>query len=518
MVVVILLVVLLVGFERFALWSGAPGTGTDCGVHAAPHDAGRATGDPSTPAEVPAATTQRGGVVDDVSCLNPTAVHAVVRPRDVDDVREAISFARERGLTVSVAGTRHAMGGQAMREGALLLDMRGMDAVEVDASRRTVTVGAGARWHDVLEAVHVRGLSVATMPGIDVLSVGGTVSVNAHGLDFRRGSLSSSIRSMRIVTADGVIHTVGPDREPELFRAAVGGYGLLGVIVDVELELADSEVYRLRTRTVDSADLADHFENRIAPDDDVRLMFAHLSTSPGSLLEEAVVHTFERAPGERARPLTTRRSDRVGRLVLNLARTGATGSRVKWALQRDVLPHVRACHTSRNQALRDAEACMVGRNQVFYESLPLIRHRLPEYTDVLQEYFLLPEQLEPFLRQAAAELQSHEAVLLNASVRSVHREDVVLDYAQGERLSVVLFVSQRTTAAGNQDMADLTARLVALSLAEGGTFYLPYQQHYTAEQVRQAYPGFDGFVATKRRFDPDLRLRNSIWDRYAEPH
>ena len=55
----------------------------------------------------------------------------------------------------------------------------------------------------VLETLHPQGLSVAAMPGIDILSVGGTVSVNAHGADFRTGSLAPSIRSLLLVTADG---------------------------------------------------------------------------------------------------------------------------------------------------------------------------------------------------------------------------------------------------------------------------------------------------------------------------
>jgi FAD/FMN-containing dehydrogenase len=192
------------------------------------------------------------------------------------------------------------------------------------------------------------------------------------------------------------------------------------------------------------------------------------------------------------------------------------GQRVKWRLQRDLLPSVRPCRTARNQALRDAEACLVGRNQAMYQSLRLLGNRLPQYTDVLHEYFLPHDQLVPFLEKLRVELGRHDAVLLNASVRSVHREQVALDYAQGDRLSVVLYLSQRVSRAANHDMADLTRRLVARSLAHGGTFYLPYQQHYTAGQVRQAYPGFDAFVATKRRFDPELRFRNSLWDRYAE--
>ena len=405
-----------------------------------------------------------------------------------------------------------------MRPGALVLDMRAMDSVRVDPEHRTVTVGAGTRWHDVLEAVHPHGLSVATMPSIDVLSVGGTVSVNAHGLDFRQGSLSSSIQSLRIMTADGVVHHIAPDRNPELFRAVVGGYGLLGVILDVELRLVDSEVYRLRSRVIETSDFPRRFSEHVAGDDAVRMSYTHLSTSPGSLLEEAILYTYERVPTPEAVPrLETRDSDRFGRLVLNLARTGATGQRLKWKLQRDLLPHVRACRTARNQALRDAEACMVARNQALYESLDLLRNRLPQYTDVLHEYFLPHDQILPFLQDLRGELSRHDAVLINASIRSVHREDITLDYAQGDRFSVVLYLSQRVSRTGNEDMQALTERLVSHALTRGGTFYLPYQQHYTRAQVRMAYPAFDAFVATKRRYDPQLLFRNSLWDRYAEP-
>ena len=249
----------------------------------------------------------------------------------------------------------------------------------------------------------------------------------------------------------------------------------------------------------------------------MRMSYTHLSTSPGSLLQEAIVYTYERVPaGEPVPDLHARDSDRIGRLVLNLGRTGGVGARLKWTLQRDLLPHARDCLTARNQALRDAEACMVPRNQAMYESLGLLGNRLPQYTDVLHEYFLPHDQIVPFLDDLRLELRRHNAVLLNASIRSVHQEDIALDYAQGERFSVVLYLSQSVSANGNHDMQDLTQRLVSQALARGGTFYLPYQQHHTGDQVRQAYPQFDAFIATKRQHDPHLLFRNSIWDRYAE--
>ena len=87
---------------------------------------------------------QRGGTVNDASCVNAVAVHGVVRPRTERAVREAIDHAREHGLKVAVGGTRHSMGGQAAHPGGLVLDMRAMDSVVTDAERGVVRVGAGA--------------------------------------------------------------------------------------------------------------------------------------------------------------------------------------------------------------------------------------------------------------------------------------------------------------------------------------------------------------------------------------
>ncbi len=258
------------------------------------------------------------------------------------------------------------------------------------------------------------------------------------------------------------------------------------------------------------------FESDVAGDDSVRFTYTHLSTSPSGLLEEAIVYTYERVEAlEPIPPLEQRDSDWFGRLILNLARTGGLGQRLKWTAQRDVLPHVRNCTEATNEALRDADACMVARNQVMFESLDLRQNQLTQYTDVLHEYFLPHDQLVPFIDELRAELGAHDAQLLNASIRSVHREDIALDYAQGDRFSLVLYLNQEVSDAGNADMADLTRNLIAASLDHGGTFYLPYQQHYTRDQVAQAYPELDTFFATKRRYDPTLRFQNSFYARYS---
>jgi FAD/FMN-containing dehydrogenase len=395
--------------------------------------------------------------------------------------------------------------------------MRHLDRVVVDRSTRTVRVGAGATWRRVLETVHRDGLSVAAMPSIDVLSVGGTISANAHGADFRVGSLASTVRSLDLMLADGSVHRVSRTHEPDLFRAAIGGYGLVGVILSADLQLVNSEMYKLDQRVVATKDLADVYDHELVPDHQVRMMYAHLSSSPDSLLKQAVLYTYRRTHGWTGPmpPLKSEQDSRVARLVFNVARYGRLGQRVKWAAEQHLLPLLRSCYRPRNEALRDAEACLVPRNQAMYNDLGLLQNRLTDYTDILQEYFLPHDQLAPFLADARKALRGHDAVLLSASVRSVHDSDVMLDYAHGERLAVVLYLSQKVTREANRDMADLTRTLIAHALDRGGTFYLPYQQHYSRDELARAYPMVDAFFNLKRRVDPGQLFMNSFYARYG---
>ena len=115
---------------------------------------------------------QLGGTVNDASCLSRTPVAGVVRPESERQVAEALAYARAHGLAVSAAGVKHSMGGQAFTPRGVVLDMRGLASIRLDPARRTVTVGAGATWHDIQNAIHPR-FAVKAMQSTDIFSVGG---------------------------------------------------------------------------------------------------------------------------------------------------------------------------------------------------------------------------------------------------------------------------------------------------------------------------------------------------------
>jgi FAD/FMN-containing dehydrogenase len=476
---------------------------------------GPAGGKPAAAAAPGPNWSQVGGTINDASCLSRTPVAGVVLAETEKQVADALAYARANGLAVSAAGVKHSMGGQAFSPRGVVLDMRGMNNVRLDPARRAVTVGAGATWHQIQNAIHPR-FAVKAMQSTDIFSVGGSISVNAHGMDHRAGALLGSIRSLRVMLADGKVVTASREENEELFRHVVGGYGLFGVILSAELDVVPNDVYRSQRAVVATRDFPATF-GRIAADPSVGLMYAHLSTAPGSLLDEALVYTYHKVPDaglERA-PLTEVGSTKLRRLTVNLAKRGRFFRSAKWWTEKHLEHRFESCTVTRAQAMGDGEACLVSRNDPMHDSVAYLRNALPKETDILHEYFVPRARLMPFVEGMRALFRSHDANVLNVSIRAVDAEDHALTYAPAPAFSVVLYLNQRTDDAGNRHMAKLTSDLIDLANANGGRFFLPYQLHYSAEQLRASYPQIGDFFAAKRRFDPEGRFSNHWYERYA---
>jgi len=458
---------------------------------------------------------RRAGTLNDASCLSRTPVMGVVAVRREADVAAALAFARAHDLTVAAAGVKHSMGGQALARNGVSLDMRALNAIALDPERRTVTVGAGATWHDIQNAIHPR-FSVKAMQSTDIFTVGGSISVNAHGMDHRAGALMGSIRRMRIMLADGSVVVASREENPELFDHAVGGYGLFGVILSAELDVVPNDIYASRRALIRYDQFPATFA-AIAADPEIGLTYAHLSTAPGSLLEEALVYSYRRVDdaGIERPPLGEVGATRSRRLFVNLAKRGSWWRSLKWWAEKNLEHRFESCTVTRAQAMGDGEACLVTRNDPMHDSVAYLRNNLPAETDILHEYFVPRDRILPFIDALRAVFRAQDVNLVNASIRAVGAEHNALSYAPAPAFSVVLYVNQSSDEAGTRAMARLTGDLIDLTARFGGRFFLPYQLHYTPAQLERAYPEIRAFFAAKRQWDPAGRFSNTWYERYA---
>ncbi|MGW5069762.1 FAD-binding oxidoreductase [Streptomyces cyaneofuscatus] len=156
-----------------------------------------------------------------------------------EDVREAVAYAGGRGLHVAAHASGHGLPGPV--DGGVLIATRALDSVTVDPVRRTARIGAGASWGRVIEAAAPHGLAPlnGSSPSVGAVSytLGGGLGILAREF----GYAADHVRSLDVVTADGIARRVTPEREPELFWGLRGGGHRLGVVTGLEIALVAVE-------------------------------------------------------------------------------------------------------------------------------------------------------------------------------------------------------------------------------------------------------------------------------------
>jgi len=121
-----------------------------------------------------------------------------------------------------------------------------------------------------------------------------------------------------------------------------------------------------------------------------------------------------------------------------------------------------------------------------------------------------------FVDAARGVIHEQGARVMNCLVRVLHREELALNHAPADMFAVVLYVNQTADDAGSAAMRRLTADLIDLATDVGGTFFLPYQIHYSRAQLRRAYPNVDDVFAAKRRYDTNGLLTNTWYQTYTQ--
>ncbi len=161
----------------------------------------------------------------------------VVIAESVVDVVRAVRFAASQGMRIAPQGTGHGSLPLELLEGAMLLKTSRMRRVEIDPATRTARAEAGAQWEDVTVPAGKYGPAALAGSSPNVGVIGYTLGGGMGWLARRYGLAANSVTAVEIVTADGRLVRADADQETDLFWAARGGGGSLGVVTALEMRL-----------------------------------------------------------------------------------------------------------------------------------------------------------------------------------------------------------------------------------------------------------------------------------------
>jgi FAD/FMN-containing dehydrogenase len=453
-------------------------------------------------------------VVNDIHArLNETMVSTVRRPESLESLARAIDDARALGAAVSIAGGRHAMGGQQFAAGALLLDMRQMNRVlGFDRDAGILDVEAGIQWPEViaylLEAQRGQGRQwgiIQKQTGADRLSIGGALAANAHGRGLHLKPLIEDIESFLLVGPDGTARTCNRAQHRDLFGLAIGGYGLFGVIASVRLRLAERRTLERVVQIMEVDDLVPAVERRIADGylfGDFQYATDHTSSD---FLRRGVFSCYRPVEGRRPPDNQKEPSDTDWRRLLLLSHADkkrafesysdyylSTSGQLYWSDTHQLSVYIDDYHTWLDRELNTATPA----------------------TEMITEIYV-PRPMLLRLLDVRRGLGEARASVIYGTIRFIEPDDEsFLAWARDRYACIIFNLHVVHTPEGLDAAARGFRALIDAAIPYRGSYFLTYHRWATRKQVEACYPQFVKFLRLKRTHDPMGRFQSEWYRHY----
>jgi FAD/FMN-containing dehydrogenase len=461
---------------------------------------------------------ETGTVVNDIhSQLNATRVREVVAIGSAPDLQRALRRADAAGQAVSIAGGRHAMGAQQFAEGSMLLDMTKFNRVRsLDRAKGIVDVEAGIMWPALVDYLlkaqegRARQWGIAQkQTGADRLSIGGALSANVHGRGLKMKPFVDDVESFVLIDARGNARTCSRSENTELFRLAIGGYGLFGPIASVKLRLIPREKIQrvVEVRLID--DLPKAFEQRIADG----FMFGDFQFSvdetSDDFLRKGVFSCYRPVDPSTPMPADQRElADEDWHALLLLAHNNkktafdqyskyylSTSGQLYWSDTHQMSTYLDDYHVRLDKRLGVTDRA----------------------TEMITEIYVPRPDLPSFMADAAATFRTNGVPIVYGTVRLIEQDDeTVLAWAKRPYACIIFNLHVVHTPQGIERAGQAFRDLIDMGMKRGGRYYLTYHRHARRDQVEACYPQLPEFMRMKRKYDPAERFQSEWYRHYRQ--
>jgi FAD/FMN-containing dehydrogenase len=463
------------------------------------------------------ATRKQSILVNDVQTeLNLTRVDQLIKIRSEEDVIAAIRQARISGHSISIAGGRHAAGGQQFGSGTILLDTTSMHrATSLDSESGKLVVEAGIEWPELvqytldLQQGHSQQWAIAQKQGGgDRFAIGGALGANAHGHTLNRKPIVGDIDSFVLVDADGQRRRCSRGENKELFQLAIGGYGLFGVVTSVTVQLVPRQILERMVEWSSAEDVIPILEKRTKEGHLFGDFQYSIDDQSADYMRKGILTTYRPVPLDT--PVHAEHADFSNKEYTALL----------------VLAH----ENKKEAFARYAESSLAMSGQVYWSDLnqmspyPLHYHRVVDQatkaghpgTDMITEVYVPRSVLSDFLDEIRSHFLKNKIDNVYGTVRMIEKDDETFLAWARERFACVIFtLHAERTSSGLARLAKTCRNIIDKAANRGGSYYLTYHRYATRGQMERCYPQFAEFLRLKKKYDPN-EIFQSEWYRHAK--
>jgi FAD/FMN-containing dehydrogenase len=443
----------------------------------------------------------------------------VYRPTTIDGIREAFALARERGVSIALRGAGRSYGDAALGSENIVLDLTRMNRIlNWDPERGVVVCEPGVTIKQLWQYVLGEGWWPYVVSGTMFPTLGGAAAMNIHGKNnFAVGTIGDHIKAFDLMLPSGEILPCDRTQNADIFHAAIGGFGVLGVFLSLTLELKRIHSGNLRVTPLvvrNWREMFTVFEERLPQSDYLVGWVDCFATGTGA--GRGQIHQANYlTEGEDPIPAQTLR---VENQELPDTLFGVLPKSVMWRLMRPFVNDIgmRLINTAKYYAsVRSHGHAHLQSHAGFAFLLDYVPNWKKSYGagGLIQYQSFIPKETAQTAFASLIQLCQHRDIIPYLGVFKRHHPDPFLmtHAVDGYSLALDFKVTERNRAA----LWNLTAEMDAIVLAAGGRFYFAKDSvlHPSRLKAYLSEERVQRFLQLKRRLDPDNILQTDLYRR-----
>lgn len=451
------------------------------------------------------------------SKLNATKVAELHYPQSSEDIVKIILLAKQKNKAISISGGKHAMGGQQFGEDTIHISMKKMnDVLSFNKEKGIITVEAGIEWPQIINYLATSSENISSQwsiiqkqTGGDRLSIGGSISANAHGRGVKFKPIIQDIESFTLINSDGKQLIVNRQVNKELFNLVIGGYGLFGVIATVDLRLQKKFKLQRVVEVISINELVEKTKQRLV-DGYLYGDFQYKTDEKASdFMKLGVFSTYKPVPLDTPMPEVKAGLDaeRWNKLLL-------------------------LCHTDKSKAFDFYQKYYLSTNGNIYWS---DTHQLSYYNEDYEKYLektmpdyqagslMITEAYVPrkdinvFIDRIAEDAKTYDFNIIYGTMRLIEQDDEsFLAWAKQNYACVIFNLRMKHTTVDIEKAKLNFQRIIDRALELNGSYFLTYHRYAKKEQLLKAYPQFIEFLKLKLKYDPKERFQSDWYRHYKK--
>jgi len=320
----------------------------------------------------------------------------------------------------------------------------------------------------------------------------------------------SNVESFVLVDANGDSHTCSRKDNVDLFKLAIGGYGLFGFIYSAKLRLVPLRKVRRVVKMAEVADLPKLFAERIAAGFIYGDFQFAIDSKSDDFLKRGILACYEPVPNDT--PLPTAQKALSGddwKMLIYLAHTDP--SRAFDLYAKHYLATSGQIYESDTQYVSDYF-------DDYHRELDTKMQTAEPATEVIGELNVPRNSLPQFLEEAREELRRKESPpLIYGTIRLIEKDtESFLPWAKQSYACVIFNFHTPHSPDGKSRTANAFRRLIDLALQHDGSYYLTYHRYATRQQLLACYPQFPELLRRKFHFDPQERFQSDWYRHYKQ--